>query len=165
MNRKGLGRLQWVQECSVSCFGSWLCRCAHLVKIHLARHRICAHFCMCVTLQYKVKRKCVEGHAGSKRKYKVLRMLRKGFLEVGSEESPEEARGRGWGGVRGAVPAAERQACQPGDDQRHSSGEHGLCLGAGHEVGKRHKGCSVHIFAGLLRPSILLWAVKSHERC
>ena len=105
---------------------------------------------MCVTLQYKVKRKCVEGHARSKRKYRVLRMLRKGFLEVGSEESPEEARGRGCGGVTGAVPAAERQACQPGDDQRHSSGEHGLCLAAGHEVGKRHKGCSVYIFAGAL---------------
>ena len=81
-----------------------------MVKIHLDQHMICAHFCVCVTLQYKVKRKCVEGHACSKRKYKVLRMLRKGFLEVGSEESPEEARGRGWGGVRGAVPAAERQA-------------------------------------------------------
>lgn len=67
--------------------------------------------------------------------------------------------------MRGAVPAAERQACQPGDDQRHSSGEHGLCLGAGHEVGKRHKRCTVYIFAGLLRPWILLWAVRSHERC
>ena len=132
----------------------------------VAGHRICAHFCMCVTLQYKVKRKFVEGHACSKRKYRVLRMLSKGFLEVGSEESPEgEARGQGWGGVRWAVPATGRQACQPGNHQRHSSGEHGLCLGAGREIGKRHKGCSVYIFAGLLRPWILLWAVKSHERC
>lgn len=71
----------------------------------VAGHRICAHISMCVTLQYKGKRKFVEGHACSKRKY----LPSKGFLEVGSEESPEgEARGRGWGGVRWAVPATGR---------------------------------------------------------
>ena len=71
------------------------------MKIHQTMHRICAFFCMNVTLQYQVKRKSVKGTVYSKAKHGVLGLThfwvpRKGFPEEGLKKVlKERARGRG----------------------------------------------------------------------